>query len=336
MSGSRKDGSAMTAVLPQGFRFFLFLIFWLWVFVICPAVTGATPAQPAVDSEKEVVLTPRKTLVIGRVAPSPKRVYKRLKGIVDFVAGRLKDLGITGGAVLLARDNEQMVRYLKEGKVDWVTETVFSALKFREESGAEILLKRWKKGVPEYHTVFFVRKDSGINSLRDLKGKKIVFEDPGSTTSYFLPSAALLESGLDLSPLSSIKDPAPFDRVGYAFSGGEEINVSFWVYKGLADAGAFSNLDWDSPEYTPPKVKENLNVIYKTDPVPRALELVRKDLDPRIKQRIKEILLQAHNDPEGKAALEAYAQTSQFTELTDGERRFLENLEPVLELISGQ
>ncbi len=119
------------------------------------------------------------TLVIGRVSNNPKKHFKRLKPMVDYVVSHLKDLGITRGSVLMAKNNRQLIQYLKEGKLDWVTETVFSALIFSEETGAEIIARRWRKGVPEYFSVFFTRKDSGIASLGDLKGKTIVFEDPG-------------------------------------------------------------------------------------------------------------------------------------------------------------
>jgi phosphonate transport system substrate-binding protein len=35
------------------------------------------------------------------------------------------------------------------------------------------------------------RKDSGINTLEDMKGKKLGFADPDSTSGYLVPSVAL-------------------------------------------------------------------------------------------------------------------------------------------------
>ena len=45
---------------------------------------------------------------------------------------------------------------------------------------------------------------------------------------------------------------------------------------------------------------------------PRALELVRDGLDPLIEQRLREILLAAHDDPAARPALDAYLRTERF------------------------
>jgi len=65
----------------------------------------------------------------------------------------------------------------------------------------------------------------------------------------------------------------------------------------------------------PKKFKKNFKIIHQTKPIPRAVELFRKDLDPKIKQRLKRILLNAHNDPEAKDALKAYDKTAKFDEI---------------------
>lgn len=48
--------------------------------------------------------------------------------MVDYVANRLADIGITDGEVLMAKNHDQMLRYVREGKVDWVQRGVFEAL----------------------------------------------------------------------------------------------------------------------------------------------------------------------------------------------------------------
>ena len=53
----------------------------------------------------------------------PKKHYGRLKPIVDHAAAAMADLGITAGEVLPARNNGQMIQYLNQGRVDWVSDT---------------------------------------------------------------------------------------------------------------------------------------------------------------------------------------------------------------------
>ena len=254
------------------------------------------------------------TLVIGRVSENPKKHHQDLKPMVDYVAKQMRDLGIKQTRVLFAKNNKQMIRYLRQGKIDWVTETPFSAVVFEDRGGAEILLRNWKKGVSEYYTIFFARKESGINSLQDLKGKTIAFEDPGSTSAYFLPAATLIDAGIKLVQLANPREKPSKDMLGYVFSG-QEINLSTWVYRGRVDAGAVSNLDWEAGDRTIKGIRGEIKIFYQTNPVPRALELVRKDLSPEIKKRLKEILLNAHNDPEAKEALKAYKKTKKFDEI---------------------
>ena len=123
------------------------------------------------------------TLVIGRVSGEPEKTYRQLKPIVEYVVSKLHDVGITNGSVLVAKDQTEMIRYLKEGKVDWIQKGVFDALVFSKEAGAEIALRSWREGVPSYYAVIFSRKDTNINSLKDLVGKKIAFQDRDSNVS---------------------------------------------------------------------------------------------------------------------------------------------------------
>lgn len=257
----------------------------------------------------------KRAIVIGRVSDNPKKHYKGLKSIVDYTVSKLQDYGISEGAVLICKNNQQIIQYLNEGKIDWVTESLFSAILFANKTNSEIVLRRWKEGTPDYYSIFFVRKDSGINSLNDLKGKKIAFEDHGSTTSYFLPKLILMNAGYNLVELSTSEVELSKDKVGYLFAG-SELNISAWVHKELADVGVFSNLDWKDLDETPHAYKDDLRIIHKSKAIPRAVELISNKLDPKLKERIKDILLNAHNDPDAKEALKDYNKTAKFDEIT--------------------
>lgn len=61
--------------------------------------------------------------------------------------------------------------------------------------------------------------------------------------------------------------------------------------------------------------KKKFKIIHESPPVPRALELVRKDLDPKVKKKLKEILLNAPNNPEGVKALKGHGKTTKYDEI---------------------
>ncbi len=303
-----------------------------FAFILCLSASVSTAST---DLRKETVQPVKQTLVIGKVSSNPKKHYRYLKPMADYVVKRMEDLGVREAAVLMARDNRQMVKYLKQGKVDWVTETVFSAVIFQEKAGAEPLLRKWKKGVPDYYSIFIARKDSGINALSDLKGKTIAFEDPGSTTAFFLPAIALIKDGLRLVELNSPRESSPTDAVGYVFAK-QEINIATWVHKGLVDAGAYSNLDFNKEDHTPKAFRKDFNIFYRTDPFPRAIELVNKNMDPRIKARLKQLLLNADKDPRARSALRAYQKTTKFDELDENTLARLEEARQILKVVQSK
>lgn len=299
--------------------------------------TSAFSADSIPDSSGSPSLSSRKaTLVIGRVSDNPKKHYKRLKGMVDYAVSRLGDQGISKAKILLAKNNNQMIQYLKAGKVDWVSESIFSALSFMESAEAEPLLLRWKKNVPEYRSVFFVRKDSGIRNVAGLAGKKIVFNDAGSTTGFLLPAATLKKMGMELIHLKDPHAPVPENKVGYFFNEGSEVNISTAVFTGRAHAGAFSNQDWDSGTDTPDPVKKELEIIYESPSIPRRLELFRKGLDDALRQELLTVLSGAHKNPEGQKALLAYDSTKRFEKMTPAIWKSLEQARDLMKLITPE
>ncbi len=181
--------------------------------------------------------------VIGRVTADPQKHYPRLRAMADYLGKNLKDLGVSKTAVRLVGNNREMLHLLRQGEVDFISETPLSALLFAEKGGTEIILREWKKGVASYHTVFIARKDSGIDSVSDLKGKIIAFEDRGSTSAFLVPLSVLRAAGIEAVEMASFRDTPPTGKVGYVFAGSEE-NISFWVHKGFVHAGAYSNQDW--------------------------------------------------------------------------------------------
>ena len=252
------------------------------------------------------------TFIIGKVTADARKSQKRLTAMGNYLAKHLRDFGVSRAAVRLARSNREMIEILRRGEVDLISETPFSAFFLAAHGGGEIILREWKKGQASYYTVFIVRKDSGIATLADLRGKKIVFEDPGSTSAFLVPFTILREQDFEMVELASPRETPPAGKGGYVF-GREELNISFWVSRGIAHAGAFSNQDW--LVRTHDSVKKDLKVIHRTKPITRSVVLVRRGLDQRRKQRIKEVLLRMHESPEGKKVLKIYYKVKKYDEI---------------------
>ncbi len=263
--------------------------------------------------------------MLGRISDDPKCHYDQLKPLLDYVVPRMRSVGIRSGEILMAQDPLQMASYLRRGRVDWVTETAGNAMLLQQRSGAQALLMTERSGVREYHSVFFVRRDSPIRRLDELRGHTLALQSRSSTSAYLLPVLTLLRNGMRPEILLSPLDAPAVDSVGYMFVR-EEPSIAVSVHKRLVDAGAFSNLDWDDKSAIPAAFKRDFRVIHATGPVPRALEMVRRGLDPAVKKRLREVLLQAASDPAAAPALKAFFGTTGFFLLDDETQRRLHEL----------
>lgn len=263
--------------------------------------------------------------MLGRMSDDPKSHHEQLKPLLDYVVPRMADVGITEGRILMARDAQQMVSYLRRGRVDWVTETAGTSMQLQQRAGAEPLLLTERGGATQYHGVFFVRKDSGIHSLDDLRGHSIAFQSTASTSAYFAPVIELLDAGKSMQILLSPMDKPGPDAVGYVFARSER-NIATWVHKGLVDVGVVSNLDWDDPLRVPPAFHDDFRIIHHTPEYPRALEMVRGDLDARVRQRLREVLVQAAGDPEAARALQMFFRTNRFIPVDQASEQSLDQL----------
>lgn len=296
------------------------LLTWPWLLAGLVCLSGAAASQAA-----QAVEDPESVLVLGRISDDPRSHYEQLKPLLDYVVPRMAGVGIRSGRILMARDLRQMAAYLRRGQIDWVTETAGNAASLERIAGAHLLLGTERDGATHYRSLVFVRADSPVRSLQDLRGRSIAFQNPFSTTAYYLPTILLLDAGLPVEPLLTPMDKPSPGMVGYVFAR-TEANIGAWVHKRLVDAGAMSNLDWQNPQRMPTAYARDLRIIAESRPVPRALILTRGSMPPRVEARLREVLLEAAQDPEAGEALRRFINTSRFVPLDAADREAIRAL----------
>jgi phosphonate transport system substrate-binding protein len=294
--------------VPQGFRRLSLLLLIL-------LLAGLAAQTRAADG----------VLVLGRISDDPRRHYEQLQPLLDYVVPRMRSVGIREGRVLMARDPQQMMSYLRRGKVDWVTETPGTALLLADRAGARPLLLTERSGSRQYRTVIFVRRDSGITELSQLLGRTIAFQSPSSTSAYLVPAMALREQGLPMSLMVSPLEGREPGSVGYVFAN-TDANLAAWVHKRLVDAGGFSDQDWESLQRVSEAFRRDLQIIHTTAPVPRAMELVSGSLEPAVVERLRQVLLGASTDPQARDALRQFFRTTGFYEIDPATQARLDQL----------
>lgn len=297
-----------------------------WRLLLCCGLLGAAAAVP-LRAEDGV-------LVLGRISDDPARHYGQLKPLLDYVVPRMASVGIHDGRVLMAADAQLMQSYLRRGRVDWINETPAAAMLMAERAGAEVLLVTERQGRSAYRSVIFTHAAAGLRSLADLRGRSIAFQNRISTSAYVVPAALLIEQGMRMELLASPLDPVAGDTVGYLFTRTDG-NVWAWVRRGIVAAGATSEQDFAAMQNAPDATGD-LVVLARSEPFPRALEMVRGDLDARVRARLREVLLAAAADAQGQQALRQYMGTDGFHPPTEAEQAELAKVRAQVVAVKAQ
>ncbi len=270
-------------------------------------------------------------IAVGSISSEPADEIRKFQPLATYLAGKLQAEGITQGMVVVANSMPQMAALLREGKADLYIDSPFPALAVSRLSGSKLLLRRWKKGIGEYHSVIFGRADGGIRHLEDLKGKMIAFEEAFSTTGYFLPKVVLRGRGLRVVAKADASDRVGPGEVGYVFSQDDETTM-VWVLRGRVSAGA---MDQQNYLKTAKQNVDRLTILHRTFALPRQIVSHRADLPPRLVARVREILVAMDQSDEGRKALHDFEQTTKFDTLPDQALAPLQKLQPLIDAEFG-
>jgi phosphonate transport system substrate-binding protein len=170
------------------------------------------------------------------------------------------------------------------------------------------LLRRWKGGIAEYHSLIVTAKGGAIARLEQLRGKIIAFEDAGSTSAYFLPKLFLLKKGFPVNEKANLAAKVAAEEIGYIFAGTYDHTVDLVLQKKLA-AGAISN---DDAVNLDDARRSSLSVLGESESLPRHFVSVRKDLPEPTVSRLKQVLLKMEQDEEGRSILRQTDNTTKF------------------------
>lgn len=102
------------------------------------------------------------------------------------------------------------VEALRSRKVDFVLTGPAEYVVFKKRTDAEAVVGFSR---PDYFCSIIVLADSGIATIKDLKGKKVAFGDVGSTSKHLAPMQVFTDLGLD--PLKDVKYSHVSYKVGW-------------------------------------------------------------------------------------------------------------------------
>ena len=262
--------------------------------------------------------------IINERIDNPDFTFQQYHRFHTYLSQKLAEKEINMAPLVITQNVQDMENAISANSVNVLMETVMTSLSImRNTNLLQPVLLGWRKGQRQYYSVFFVRKDSEIETLDDLRGHNIAFESPRSTSAFLVPLGILQEQGITISPIPDADNEA---IMHYLFAG-SELNQAYWVQRGKTKAAAFNDGDWlRIPEH----IRRDLRIIHQSKPIVRWLVSFHSDLAPKIKQMVVQVLLEMHEDPEGVIALQDAENITRFENLNADDMLNLDHWKGVL------
>lgn len=251
----------------------------------CKRTKEAAPARQAFgQQELNIGLIPEQNIFRQRERYHLLKIYLSDK------------LGISVNFTSLSRYGNIIERF-KEEKMDGAFFGSFTGALAIQRLGVEPLVRTVNlDGTSTYHSYIFVRKDSGIRGIKDMQGKRFAYVERATTAGYLFPLAYFKEHGIH--NIDSY--------LGEAFFAGSHDAAILAVLNREADIGAAKNTIYDQLTSENPRIEREMTILTASKTVPQNALAVRKDLDPALKQSLKQVLLAMDKDKEGAEVLRQF------------------------------
>jgi phosphonate transport system substrate-binding protein len=283
-------------------------IFCFAAILLFPSCGGA-PAPPPVQPE---VGGARPVLLIGLLPE--QNIFKQMERFEPIAAYLSKKTGARVRFTVLPRYGD-VIGSLASAKLDGAFFGSFAYAMARARLEVDVLARPMDpRGGSTYHGLIFARKDSGIRSVEEMRGKRFAMVDRATTAGYLVPLEYFKRHGKDYRTYLG----------EYYFAGTHEAAI-LDVLDRKADVGAAKSTIFDKLAAGDERIRTELAILHRSDDVPENALAVRRDLDAVLKARLEDALLDMHLDAEGRAVLAAFG-AQRFVETSDEDYRAVYDL----------
>ncbi len=276
-------------------------------FLILLLAPGCERSEQVSSKKPEPEPGSEKVLRIGLIPE--QNIFKQIERYQPLAGYVSKKIDMTIRLTILPRYANIVDSFTSTG-MDGAFFGSFTYALARARVGVEVLARPLGlTGSSMYHGLIFVRKDSRIRSVDQMKGKRFAFVDKGTTAGYLLPLAYFKKHG---------KDYRTFLKESY-FAGTHE-DAILDVLNRKAEIGAAKNTIYERLAASDGRINKELVILERSPEVPENGLAVRKGLDDSLKKKLRETLLTMHEDPEGAAILATFG-VRKFIETNDTDYR---------------
>jgi phosphonate transport system substrate-binding protein len=147
---------------------------------------------------------------------------------------------------------------------------------------------------PIYYSYVIVPADSSVTRFEELRGRRYAFSDPLSNSGRLVPTFMLARMG---------ETPERFFK-RYIYTYSHSANVEAVAVK-LVDGASVDSYVYDYLAATNPALTSRTRILHRSPPHGITPVVVRRGLDPRLKEAAREVFLRMHETPRGREILDA-------------------------------
>jgi len=247
------------------------LVVWL-IFAISLA---GLASHPVAARDLEFGFTPVLGQTAERAEFEPLTVY-----LSDAIGQKV--------VIYVAKDYGDLRTKMEAGAVDIGSFSPFAYVDAERGGKIRIIAQSVIDGSATYRGFIVARKDSGLKTLTDLKGKRFAFVDLKSASGYVYPRAMLVEKGIN--PDTFFKE---------TIFAGDHKKVIGDVLDKVVDAGATYDNALGIAKASG-MASDDLAVIASTDPIPHDAIAVRIGLDEGLAKKIQTALVNLDKTEAGR------------------------------------
>jgi phosphate/phosphite/phosphonate ABC transporter binding protein len=247
---------------------------------------------------------------------SPEETLGVYQELMDYIAAKV------GRPVELKqrRTYQEVNDLLGTGKLDAAILCSGPYVHAHRQYGVELLAVPVINGHPTYRSYIIVPQSSTAASLMELHRKRFAFTDPLSTSGYLYPVYALMSQG---------RQPAMFfAKTLFTYSHDNSIEA---VAEGVVDGAAVDSLIYNYLQTSNPALVARTRVIHRSPAFGAQPVVVPKDLDPTIKQALRQLFLELDQDHGARGILRKLG----VDRFIPGEDRLYNGIRQMLRVVEG-
>lgn len=256
----------------------LLSVYWVFAVFLCLSFAWQSPVL-ADESPLVMGIFPRKGFT---------RTIENFTPLAEYLQTHL------GRKVIVksARNFAEFWQEVQHGEYDLVHYNQYHYVRSHKELGYEVIAKNEERHLATIRGVLIVRKDSGINSVSDLRGKKIIFGGGrNAMQSYIVASYLLQQAGLSKDEYRTLFSESP-------------PNAIFATYFHQADAAGTGDANIDIPVVQNRIDMSQMKILAQSQDLAQLPWAVKSTMSAELKQHLKKLLTTLDQTVTGRKVLQ--------------------------------